>query len=33
MILFCLPIVTIPWATRWLYAWYIEQFRLNPDLV
>jgi len=29
MFLFCLPIVTIPWATRWLYAWYIEQFRLD----
>lgn len=28
-LLFCVPIVTIPWAIRWYLVWYVEQFRLE----
>ena len=28
-ILFCLPIVTLPWAMRWILRWYVRQFELN----
>ena len=30
-LLFCIPIVTIPWATLWFYAWYVEQFRIEEN--
>ena len=28
-ILFMVPIVTIPWAIRWYFAWLVEQFRFE----
>jgi hypothetical protein len=30
MILFCLPIITIPWAIKWYYGWLISQVELTP---
>ena len=26
-LLFSIPVVTLPWAIRWYFGWYIEQFR------
>ena len=29
-VLFCVPILTIPWAIRWYYAWLVSQVELTP---
>ncbi len=28
-ILFIIPLVTMPWAIRWYFAWFVEQFRFE----
>lgn len=28
-ILFCIPVVTIPWSIRWLARWAVQQFELD----
>ena len=28
-VLFSLPIVTLPWAARWLLRWLVRQFELD----
>ena len=31
VMLFCIPLLTIPWAVRWLYSWLIEQFQIEQS--
>jgi hypothetical protein len=28
-VLFCIPVVTIPWSVRWLARWFIQQIELD----